>query len=210
MQPGTSPTQGALPRRLYSGRALTLLSGGYAAGLLLVLCDPATYSATSDTAGNGSSPGVLSGIGVFIMLCIVVAICVLDWRGATSLNGYIKWRSMRAWQQWILGYFLIGLSVFLVPIYLIQAFNTYRHAKQIEPELRKRKVAQLEADLGILPATEGTCRECGKSLQVGAEFCSYCGASICAKPLVCPVCSTTALPDARFCPKCRAPLQTRF
>lgn len=206
MQQDTSPTPSPFPRRLYSGRVLALLCGAYAAAIVLLLSDPATYSSATSTSTTTSSFGVLGSVGIFLCICVVVAICILYWRGATTLNGFIKWRAMKGWQQFVVGYFLLGLSPFLVPVYLIQAVNTYRHAKQLEPEQRRKQVAQLEADLGIMPATEGTCRACGQPLQVGADFCAYCGASIVAKPLICPVCAATALPDAHFCPKCRAPL----
>lgn len=207
MQPNTSSAQTAFPRHLYSGRTLALLGGTFAAGIVLILSDPTTYSSASGTGATATSAGALGTIGAFICVCEVVAICVLDWRGATTLNGFIKWRGMRMWQRLVVGYFLIGLSIFLVPVYLIQAFSAYRHAKHMEPVLRQRQVAQLEADLGIMPPTEGVCRSCGKPLQVGAEFCAYCAAPVVAKPLICPVCATTALPDARFCPKCRSPLR---
>jgi RNA polymerase subunit RPABC4/transcription elongation factor Spt4 len=68
------------------------------------------------------------------------------------------------------------------------------------------RIAQLEARLGITPPTVGTCRNCGKPLQVGAEFCSYCGATVIEYPRICPKCATVCLPDAQFCPKCRTPL----
>ncbi|HLZ23515.1 MAG TPA: DUF4236 domain-containing protein [Ktedonobacterales bacterium] len=206
LQPATAPSQFAIPRHLYSGRVLAALSGSYAAAIVLIMSDPATNTSTSGSGATTSSTGPLGTAGTLIWLGVLVAICILDWRGATSLNGFLKWRSMRTWQQLVVGFLLFCLSFLLVPVYLIQAFNTYRHAKQMEPALRQQRVAQLEADLGIMPATEGVCRACGKPLQVGAEFCAYCATPVVAKPRICPVCATTTLPDAAFCPNCRAPL----
>lgn len=143
-----------------------------------------------------------------LLLAVTAVVAFCDWRGFVSFNGAIKWGRMKGWQKGLLGYFLFPLYMFLVPIYIVQAFKTYRRDRQAEPLRTRLRVAKLEAELGIMPLTEGACPSCGKPLQVGAEFCVYCGKTLVEKPKVCPSCGATALPDARWCPKCRTPLAT--
>lgn len=132
----------------------------------------------------------------------------MDWRCFTTLNGWIKWKRMKIWQKLVLGYFFIGLSIFLVGPYLIQAYRAYSYNKRQEPVRLRHKIAEQEAELGFMPQIDGTCRVCHKPLQSGAEFCIYCGATVAEHPKVCPNCATITLPDAKWCPKCRTSLSS--
>lgn len=196
---------GQASRRLYSGRSLTALAATYVAGLILILADPTTWNSDASQS-TASSTGVVESIGIIVLIGVTVAVAVIDWRGFVSVNGAITWGRMNGWQKWVLGYFFLCFSPLITPVYLVQAFNTYRREKQEEPLRRRVRVARLEADLGIMPATDGVCPSCGKPQQVGAEFCVYCGKPLVEKPKVCPACGATALPDARWCPTCRTPL----
>lgn len=204
-QPNGPPPDARPRRKLYRGRTLVALSAAYAGGVVLVMADPTSWNGGTAQNPNGEM-GVVASIGIAVLIAVTVVVAVCDWRGLASLNGAIKWSKLKTWQIWLLGYFYLCVSPFATPVYLVQAFNTYRQAKQAEPLQQRLHVARLEADLGIMPATEGTCPSCGKPMQVGAEFCVYCGKTLVAKPKVCPACGTTAFPDARWCPTCRTQL----
>ena len=77
-----------------------------------------------------------------------------------------------------------------------------------EPVVVQRpfQIAQMESELGMTPATDGSCANCGKPLQAGAQFCAYCRTPVAPRPKVCPSCASLALPDAAWCPKCGASL----
>lgn len=196
----------AQPYYTYTGSLLAGLSVAWGAAMILMFTDPSVWTSAQTATSSTSSFGVTGSIGVFLLLCVVVAVLLLDWRGFTTVHGAIKWGRMKVWQRLIVGYFFIGLSMFVLGIYFFQAFQTYRQAMGREPLERQRRTAELEANLGIMPATEGTCRVCHKPMHVGADYCAYCGAPAVEKPRICPACATVALPDARFCPKCRTPL----
>ncbi len=112
---------------------------------------------------------------MFGVISVVIAILIIDWRGLTTMNGWLKWGRMRVWQKIVVGYFFIAFSLILVASYLIQAYQSFRQNKQQEPIRLRQKIAEQEAQLGIMPQTDGTCRNCHKPIQIGAEFCAYCG-----------------------------------
>jgi hypothetical protein len=127
----------------------------------------------------------------------------IDWYGVVSLRGQIPWTRLSGGAHAV----VIAGAIITAPVYM--AYYAGRVVWQYV--LRKNvvspwRIAQLEARLGITPPTVGTCRKCGKPLQVGAEFCSYCGETVIEYPRICPKCATVCLPDAQFCPKCRTPL----
>ena len=107
---------------------------------------------------------------------------------------------------------IIVASLFSVAIVapLIQFLTTFKSRTQFQARervlSRRRRTAHLEADLGIVPPTEGECASCHKPLQVGAAFCAYCGKPTVAHPRICPICYTTTQPDASYCPQCGAVL----
>ncbi len=203
--PATMQAPAPAAIRMYSAPTLIGLIIVYIVSMLLLFTDPGMTSAAS-----GAALGALGSLGMAGLLVVGVTVCILDWRGFTSLNGFIRWGKMNGWQKFFVGYLFLGLSEFLLAVYFIQAFQAFWRgrldAAQRRPLETQRKTAQLEASLGIMPATEGVCRACGKPLQVGAEFCAYCATPVVAMPKICPVCATTALPDAKWCPKCRAAL----
>lgn len=204
-QPAASSPSSAPFIRIYSFPLLIGLIVAYVLSMTLLFTDPNMTSSASD-----STLGALGSLGMVGLLAVGVTVCILDWRGFTSLNGFIKWGRMRGWQKFIVGYFFLGLSEFLLAVYFVQAslaaWRSRLDAARLRPLETQRKTAQLEASLGILPATEGVCHACGKPLQVGAEYCAYCATPVVAQPKICPVCAATALPDAKWCPKCRAAL----
>ena len=156
--------------------------------------------------GSGIS-SLLTVLSFLIYLGVISTIMVKDWRGFLTMNGWLKWRSMGDQQRLMVGcLFAVFNAVFLL-VYLGQAYMTYRRDKQLEPLKRRRKIAEQEAELGMMPHTDGTCYKCNQPLQVGAEFCVFCGARVMPRPRICPECYATALPDARWCPECGAQLE---
>lgn len=195
-------------RHRYSGRVLAVLAFGYIFSLILLFIGAALSPAPTQNDTNLGFAGVLISIGGLLFIAIPIAVLIIDWRGFVTINGWIKWRRMSVWARWVVGYFALGIWPYVLPIYFFQAFQTYRYFKQQEPLERRRKIAQLEAQMGLMPHTEGTCRNCQKPLQVGAEYCAHCGAPVIEQPRICPNCATTTFPDAKWCPKCRYPLDT--
>ena len=163
-------------------------------------------------ASSDSNSLISIGGGYMYMALIVEAICimVIDRRGALTLRGGVKNHRMNKGRKvstapiYIIFYILIPFI--MIPIYLVQVTLEYRRDKLLCEQQFKYQIASLEAQLGILPPTDGECRECKKPLVVGAEFCQYCSAIVVIRPKVCLSCATTALPDAKWCPKCQAAL----
>jgi RNA polymerase subunit RPABC4/transcription elongation factor Spt4 len=207
LKSSSSLNQPLFQGHVYSKLTLIILTIGYIVSWILFFADPAIMKGLfSQTDSTQLSPGVLGTIGTIGFIVIVVVLLVIDWRGFTTLNGWIKWKRMKAWQKIVLGYFFIGLSIFLVGPYLIQAYRAYSYNKSQEPMRLRQKIAEQEAQLGIMPQTKGTCRNCRKQLQLGATFCVYCGTTVTEQPKVCPNCATVTLSDAKWCPNCRAAL----
>ena len=165
-------------------------------------------------AASGAMLGWLNAlvnIGVFLFIMQVIFVLIYDWRGAITLRG---WATSRAWLESQLGSFTLlfvllylCFPLIMLPIYLLRIVSGRHQAEEQKKLAMKRRIALIEAQLGILPSTSGTCRACHKPLQVGAEFCQYCGIPVLARPKVCPVCATTTLSDARWCPQCRTGLR---
>lgn len=162
--------------------------------------NPALYELTS-TVGE-----------CVVMVLIVEAICVMmiDRRGALTLRGGMKSQILHKGKMVSTapGSALLYLlfPYIMMPIYVIRVTSEYHRDKQLRQQHQKYQIASLEAELGILPPTDGECRVCQKPLVIGAEFCQYCSEPVLVQPKVCSVCAATALPDANWCPKCRAAL----
>src|SRR5258706_3967687 len=199
------PQNAPFQRHLYRGRTLVALISGYIISWILFFADPNFWSSMNEQTSN-ASPGLSGTVGMLGLICVVVVVLIIDWRGLTTVNGWLKWGRMKMWQRIVLGYFFIGLSIFAAGVYFVQVGQTYFSNKRDEPRQLRRKIAEQEASLAIIPPTDGTCRVCHKPLQVGAEFCMYCGADVIEHPRICPNCATTTLPDAKWCPKCRTRL----
>src|SRR5260370_7269679 len=125
---------------------------------------------------------------------------VVDWHGFLTMNGLLQWKSMTGRQRFIAGCLFVALNVFVLDFYLVQAYLTYCRYRQLEPLRRRRKIAEQEAELGMIPRTEGNCHKCHQPLQLCAEFCAYCGARGTEPPPICPQCYTTTLPIATCSP----------
>lgn len=174
----------------------------YIVSLLLVIVPIALF-------GSGSAGDALNAvlnIGVFLFIVQALFVMAYDWRGAITLRG---WTSSRAIHESLVADFKILYVILylffpeiMLPIYMFRVAAGRREAEAQKRLERQRYIATMEARLGILPPTSGTCRACHKPLQIGAEFCQYCGIPVVEQPKVCPACATTALPDARWCPKC--------
>src|SRR6266571_8366019 len=123
LNPPTSLQQSLFQGHVYSKRTLIILTTGYIVSWILFFADPATMSSLSQTNSTQLTPGVLGTIAVMGFIAVVVVLLIMDWRGFTTLNGWIKWKRMKIWQKLVLGYFFIGLSIFLVGPYLIQAYR---------------------------------------------------------------------------------------
>lgn len=180
---------------------LSAISGVQALSWLLIFADSGTQSAAHTT-----SFGLAGNLGMLLFLASGVVVAVLDWHGFVSLRGRIPWWRLSGAQKfWLICAYIFVFEVMLA-IYLVGAWIDWRRARALEPMQRRMQTAQLEAELGIAPETDGVCKSCGKPLQVGAQFCAYCRAPVEARPKICPVCAATALPGAKWCPSCGAPL----
>ncbi len=187
---------------LYPGKLLTTLAIASVVSMLLISGDFVFQSSL------GRASGLLAIIGFTIYLLVITTIMVVDWHGFLTMNGLLQWKSMTERQRFIARCFFVALNVFVLSFYLAQAYLTYRRYRQLEPLRRRRKIAELEAELGMIPRTDGTCHKCHQPLQLDAEFCAYCGETVTQRPRICPECYTTTLPDARWCPACGAQLDT--
>lgn len=175
---------------------------GYVVNLLLVIVPIALFG-----SGNASDTlSALFNVGIFLFIVQALFVMAYDWPGALTLRG---WASSRTIQESLVADFKILYVILylffpeiMLPIYMFRVAAGRREAEALKKLDRQRYIAAMEARLGILPPTSGTCRACHKPLQVGAEFCQYCGIPVVEQPKVCPACATTALPDARWCPKC--------
>jgi uncharacterized protein DUF4236/double zinc ribbon protein len=211
-QPGTypppfqspfQPVQPPPPRAYHAYRTamLSAISGAQALSWLLIFADSGTQS-----AANRTSFGLAGNLGMLLFLASCVVVAVLDWHGFVSLRGRIPWWRLSGAQKFWLMCAYIFLFEVMLAIYLVGAWIDWRRARALEPMQRRMQTAQLEAELGIAPETDGVCKSCGKPLQVGAQFCAYCRAPVEARPKICPVCAATALPDAMWCSSCGAAL----
>jgi|GEM_PF-5233068 len=150
--------------------------------------------------------GAISSLVMGLFFIDLIAAMVMDWRGFTTLNGRIHWSRHTGWGKTWLVLLYVFLFIVMLPLYLIFALKDQGRASEHAHLEQQRHIAELESDLGIMPATDGLCPHCQKPLQAGAEFCAYCGEPVQARPQVCPVCAATTLPDAQWCPKCGANL----
>ncbi len=189
-------------RYLYPGKMLATLAIASVVSTLLISADLAFRNSL------GRAGGPLAIISFAIYLVVIAAIIVVDWRGFLTMNGFLKWKSLTGQQRLIVECLFVALIVFVLGFYLVQAYLTYRRYKQLEPLRQRRKVAEQEADLGMIPQTDGNCRRCHHPLQLGAEYCAYCGERVVERPRICSECYTRTLPDARWCPACGAQLDT--
>lgn len=154
--------------------------------------------------------GIFIGGGVIFLLVEACCVLALDWRGATSLRGttklYIMNKGVPVSTRPSYALAFLFFPEIMLPMYLIHTIRDMRQIAHRQQKESRLQVATLEAQLGILPPTEGTCRDCHKPLQIGAEFCQYCGVSVIERPKICPACAVTTLPDAVWCPRCRTKL----
>ncbi len=194
--------QATSQRCLYPGKLLATLAIASVVSMLLISGDYVFQGSL------GAASGSLAIMGFTIYLLVITKITVVDWRGFLTMNGLLKWKSMTNKQRLMVGCLFVALNVCVLGFYLAQAYLRYRRYRQLEPIRRRRKIAELEAELGMIPRTEGKCHKCHQPLQLGAEFCAYCGETVTLRPRICPVCYTTTLPDARWCPACGAQLDT--
>jgi hypothetical protein len=188
----------------YPAWALFALAGAFALAWIVMLIASAPTSGSTGTISNPVLQAIFD-MGTLLIIGVQVAVCVLDWHGFITLDGRIVWRWLRGWQRIGLG--AAYLCIVIMPgVYLGFACRDWvaaqREATQRAPLEQQRRISELEAQLGMVPQTEGECRVCHKPLQVGAEYCTYCRAPVREQARVCPACGAAALPDGQFCPKC--------
>ncbi len=191
--------------RYYSKKMLLALIAVYVVNILLVIVPIAILGSFNDTGANNGIEALIN-TGVLLFIAQAIFVMIYDWRGVVTLRG---WTSRRIMKESLLADFkmlYVILYLFfpeiMLPIYLARIVVSRRQEEEQKQLEKQRYIALLEARLGILPPTNGTCRACHKPLQVGAEFCQYCGTPVSEHPKVCPECATTTLPDAKWCPKC--------
>lgn len=197
--------------RCYSKRELITLTIVGVISLLLFIIFVALIMSGQNTSPQSSWLGTIDG---FLLFGEAIYIMVVDWRGALTIRGSVKTHTLHKGQlvSTAPSYFLCYLLFpeIILPMYLIHAVMDYRTDKQRQLLEKKHQIAMMEAKLGILPITQGTCRVCDKPLQVGAEFCQFCGVTVTEQPKICSACATVTLPDAKWCPKCRNILSEEY
>lgn len=195
------------PPRTYHVYSTATLAGLSAAQVLAWIF---LFADSGATAPDGSSTlGALGTLSMLLWFGSVISVAAIDWHGFVSLRGRIPWWRLTGGQKfWIVCAYVFVFEI-MVPIYLVGAWIDYRRQRVADAQQRPFHIAQMEAEMGMTPATEGTCAACGKPLQAGAQFCSYCRAPVAPLPKVCPSCATVALPDAQWCPKCGAALPSQ-
>jgi RNA polymerase subunit RPABC4/transcription elongation factor Spt4 len=195
-------SQTTAQHHLYTGKLLVALVIASVVSILLISGDYVFQRSL------GGASGPLALIGFAIYLLVIATITIVDWRGFLTMNGFLKWKPMTGRQRLLVGCLFVALNVFVLGLYIVQAYLAYRHYRQLEPLRRRRKIAEQEVELGMIPRTDGNCHKCHQPLQLGAEFCAYCGVRVTERPGICPECYATTLPDARWCPVCGAQLDT--
>jgi hypothetical protein len=174
----------------------------YIVSLLLVII-------ISGTTPNGNTVSAGFSVGLLMFLAVVICVLVADWRGFLTLRGRLNWEQMAWWKRVVMALVLLGLWVLfgsMPGLYLGFALKDTFAAKRQQAPARLLRTAQLEAELGMQPPTDGTCPSCGKPAQVGAHFCQYCSAPLATRPRICQRCAALAQPDATYCPNCGASL----
>ena len=198
------------PRTYHQYRTATLagVSAAQVLGWVLMFADSGSQSAAQAASGTESF-GVVGTLGMLLWLASMVAVAAIDWHGFISLRGRIPWWRLTGGQKfWLVCAYVFAFEI-MVPIYLVCAWIDYRRKRVADAQQRPFHIAQMEAELGVTPATEGSCAACGKPLQAGAQFCSYCRAPVAPRPKVCPSCATLAQPDAQWCSKCGTALPSQ-
>ena len=149
---------------------------------------------------------LLEDVGALLIIGVLVTTLVLDGRGVLSLRGRIGGGRPP-------GCLAIGLAIVFFPFlffwlipYLAIAAQDTRAAQSRRALERQQRIAELEARLGLLPESAGTCPACEKPLQSGAAYCAYCGEPVTTPLRLCPACGTRTFPDASWCPSCGHPL----
>jgi RNA polymerase subunit RPABC4/transcription elongation factor Spt4 len=198
----------AQSERRYFGWAFALLTVSLVVGIVALASD-------SSTGPDGQSQsGVFGTVGVLLYLGVYASLVALDWNRFLRAIAAHRWFSGAQGQR--NGCLVVFLYVVIVPYVLMfypfyglfRYGRGYLNQRRRYPLERQRRVAELEARLGIEPEVEGQCPNCGKALQVDAEFCSFCGTRVKPVVRVCPKCGTVALPNAEWCAKCGTALGT--
>lgn len=156
-------------------------------------------------------------LGYALFYAETLVILAVDVRGCMTLKGLKLFAPARpyagmdgqgagGWVVAVLIGYLLAPYVML-PVYLARAVGERRQARLRQRKELLFKIAEQEAELGMLPPAMGTCHNCKEPLQAGAEYCEYCGAPTVEHSKVCPACATLAFPDAKWCPKCRTRLE---
>ena len=195
-------SQTTAQRHVYTVKLLAELAIASVVSVLLISGDYVFQR----SLGGVSSPLALMGFTTYLL--VITTITIVDWRGFLTMNGFLKWKRMTGGKRLLVGCLFVALNVFVLGLYFVQAYLTYCRYRQLEPLRRRRKIAEQEAELGMIPRTDGNCHKCHQPLQLCAEFCAYCRARVTERPRICPECYATTLPDARWCPACGAQLDT--
>lgn len=194
--------------RRYQGWVLAALALALTASMVCIFADKGQTGPNGETQG-----GTLAGIGGLLYLALFPALIVID------TGAFVRAVAAHRWVRSVQGGAKVAVAallyIFVVP-YVVAAYpfvgvfqyaRGYLGARQRLPLERRRHIAEMEAGLDIEPGTQGQCPNCGKPLQIDAEFCAFCGTRVKQEPVVCPRCTTVALPGAKWCPKCGAPLE---
>lgn len=113
----TIPSQ-YYPTKPYSKSILFILLGAYVAFWLFVFIAGAN--------AQNKFAVFIGSLGTSLFWGILASVLVMDWRGATSINGWIRWQQMRRRNKILLGLLCICVSPFLLGVYLIRVLLSNR------------------------------------------------------------------------------------
>ncbi len=192
----------------YYGWALALFVSALVGGILAMFLD-------SHTGADGQSEfGTFGDIGLVAYICVYGALIAINWRGylrALSAHRWLNLSGNHAAGCVIVAFMFLMVVPFVLLFYpfygIYQYARGYNEQRKRYPLEHQRRVAELEAQLGIPPVVDGVCPQCGKPLQMDAEFCSFCGTRVRPEVRACPKCGAIALPGAEWCAKCGSSLK---
>lgn len=159
--------------------------------------------------------GVAESVGIMLYLAVYAGVVVADPRRFMRAISAHRWigpgqGAGRGCVVALLYVFVVQYVVILYPYYGVYRYaRGYLVQRKRAPIEQRRRIAELEAQLGIEPKVEGNCPNCGKPLQADAEFCGFCGKRVVPEVRVCAKCGTVSLPGAVWCARCGAALGER-
>lgn len=109
---GPPPPPPNYPAKPYSKWVLSILLGAYVAFWL--------FAFIAGANAENKVAAFIGSLGISLFWGVFASVLVIDWRGATSINGWIRWRQIRRRNQILLGLLCFCVSPFLLGVYLVR------------------------------------------------------------------------------------------